>query len=92
LFDRVRAFYLDDEEYAELQGFLMRNPEASAVVPGSGGVQKLRWRRETWRVTGHLLRRLEPNEIWLLTVYAKTKQENIRANLLKQLKEAFQND
>jgi len=37
-------------------------------------------------------RRLEPNEIWLLTVYAKTKQENIRANLLKQLKEAFQND
>jgi len=42
-FERVCPVYLDDDEYAELQQFLMQNPEAGRVVPGSGGVRKLRW-------------------------------------------------
>ena len=44
-FERVRAVYLDDNEYAELQQFMMRNPEAGKIVRGSGGVRKLRWRQ-----------------------------------------------
>lgn len=44
-FDRMRANYLDDDEYRELQEFLMLNPVAGVVVPGSGGVRKLRWAR-----------------------------------------------
>jgi hypothetical protein len=32
-------------EYSELQQFMMQNPEAGQVVPGSGGVRKLRWKR-----------------------------------------------
>jgi hypothetical protein len=35
--------YLDDDEYAALQAHLNKNPEAGVVVPGSGGVRKLRW-------------------------------------------------
>lgn len=45
-FARVRARYLDDDEYGDLQQFMMRNPEGGALVRGSGGVRKLRWRRE----------------------------------------------
>lgn len=45
-FERVRDVYLDDDEYAELQQFMMENPEAGQMVPGSGGVRKLRWRRK----------------------------------------------
>lgn len=45
-FERVRAVYLDDGEYAELQQFMMQNAEAGNIVRGSGGVRKLRWRRE----------------------------------------------
>ena len=45
VFDRLREQYLDDDEYGDLQQFLMLNPEAGAVVRGSGGVRKLRWRR-----------------------------------------------
>ena len=44
-FERVCPVYLDDDEYAEFQQFLMQNPEAGRVVPGSGGVRKLRWAR-----------------------------------------------
>ena len=45
-FERVRPVYLDDDEYAELQRFMMQNPEAGNMVRGSGGVRKLRWRRK----------------------------------------------
>lgn len=45
-FDRMRANYLDDDEYRELQEFLMLNPSAGVVVPRSGGVRKLRWDAE----------------------------------------------
>lgn len=96
VFDRLRALYLDDDEYSELQRFMMLNPEVGAVVPGSGGVRKLRWRRDGGGKRGGLrviyFVRYSPNEFWLLTVYAKTKQENIPANILKKLKEAFRND
>ena len=61
-FDRVRANYLDDDEYGELQQFMMQNPEAGAMVRGSGGVRKLRWRREgcrqAWRLARDLFRAL----------------------------------
>ena len=45
VFERVCPIYLNDDEYTELQEFMMRNPEAGQIVPGSGGVRKLRWAR-----------------------------------------------
>jgi hypothetical protein len=35
VFERLCALYLDDDEYAELQQFMMETPEAGQVVPGS---------------------------------------------------------
>ncbi len=95
IFERVRAVYLDDDEYAELQQFMMRRPEAGNVIPGSGGVRKLRWKRKGMGKRGGLrviyVVRYSPNEFWLLTIYAKAKQENVPAHILKQLKETFEN-
>ena len=34
---------LSDEEYSELQWALVINPEAGSVIPGGGGLRKLRW-------------------------------------------------
>ena len=94
VFERVRDVYLDDDEYAELQLFMMENPEAGQVVPGSGGVRKLRWKRKGMGKRGGLrviyFVRYQPNEFWMLTLYAKAKQENVPAHILKQLKEAFE--
>ena len=96
VFDRVRGRYLDDDEYGELQQFMMQNPEAGAIARGSGGVRKLRWRREGTGKRGGVrviyFVRYQPNEFWMLTLYAKTKQENVPAHILRQLKEAFEND
>jgi hypothetical protein len=95
-FERVRAVYLDDDEYAELQQFMVQNPEAGSIVRGSGGVRKLRWRGAGAGKRGGLrviyFVRYQPNEFWMLALYAKAKQENVPAHILRQLKEAFQHE
>jgi hypothetical protein len=95
VFARMIPAYLDDDEYSELQQFLMQNPEAGEVVPGSGGVRKMRWARPGTGKRGGLriiyFVRYQPNEFWLLTLYAKAKHDNVPARILKQLLEAFRN-
>ena len=34
-----------DDEQAELIDYVARNPECGVLIPGTGGVQKLRWAR-----------------------------------------------
>jgi len=46
LFTKLLPQYMNDEEYAELQVALMRQPETGDIAPGSGGVRKMRWRLE----------------------------------------------
>ena len=58
-FERVYPLYLDDDEYTELQQYMMQKPEAGQIIPGSGGVRKLRWSRpgmgKRGGLTGYLL-------------------------------------
>ena len=95
-FERVCSVYLEDNEYAELQQFMMQNPEAGNMIRGSGGVRKLRWRREGSGKRGGLrviyFLCYRPNEFWMLALYAKARQENAPAHILKQLKEAFRHE
>jgi hypothetical protein len=44
VFTRFRDDYLDDDGFAELQSYLAANPEAGDLVPGAGGIRKLRWK------------------------------------------------
>ncbi|MFO1304957.1 MAG: type II toxin-antitoxin system RelE/ParE family toxin [Burkholderiales bacterium] len=91
LFTRLVQEYLSDEEYAELQEALILDLEAGAVIPGTGGVRKLRWgvsgrgKRGGIRVIYFLRNRR--GEIWMLTLYAKNVMENIPAHVLKQIKD-----
>jgi hypothetical protein len=95
VFERLMPIYLDDDEYGELQQYMMQNPEAGQLVRGSGGVRKLRWVRPGMGKRGGLrviyFVRYEPNEFWMLSLYAKAKQENVPGHILKQLLEVFRN-
>lgn len=92
-FTKAIQLYLTDEEYGSLQAHLNANPEAGVVVPGSGGVRKLRWgvgsrgKRGGLRVIYYL--RTKQGQIWMLTVYSKNVRENIPANVLRQMKEVI---
>jgi hypothetical protein len=91
LFTKLVQEYLSDDEYSVLQQALLANPEAGAVIPGSGGVRKLRWgiagrgKRGGVRVIYYL--RLRLGQVWMLTLYAKNVSENIPAHVLRKIRE-----
>jgi hypothetical protein len=90
LFTRLVSEYLSDDEYRELQKALIANPEAGHVVPGSGGVRKLRWRaagrgkRGGYRVL--YFAKVAQGVVWMLTMYPKNVVENIPAHVLRQIR------
>lgn len=45
-FSQLLKEYFDDEEYREMQYYLMEHPEAGKIITGSGGIRKLRWARQ----------------------------------------------
>lgn len=91
LFTKLVLEYLSDEQYSALQQALMQNPEVGPVIPGSGGVRKLRWaapgrgKRGGYRVIYYVKR--ANGVIWLLTMYPKNVAENIPAAILKRIRE-----
>lgn len=91
LFQRLADDYWTEEERSSFVSFLAANPEAGEVVPGSGGVRKIRWSRAGSGKRGGVrviyFNRLSAGEIWLLVLYAKSKAENIPAHILRQIKE-----
>ena len=72
---------MDDEERAELVTYLAHNPEAGDVIPGSGGVRKVRWRLEGRGKRGgaRVVYFYHDPEmpLYLLTAYAKNERENL---------------
>jgi len=96
LFSRLVRNYLSEDDYCKLQSELIENPEAGAVVCGSGGVRKLRWaatgrgKRGGYRVI-YFVRRPE-SVIWMLTIYPKNVTDSIPGHVLKKIREEIEND
>ena len=82
---------MDDSSYADLQGFLANNPEAGSVIPGSGGIRKIRWtgsgrgKRGGSRILYYLW---TEERILMLFAYLKNEIENLTPDQLRQLKAA----
>ena len=95
IFTKLIYTFLTDEEYLGLQGFLAKHPEAGNMVPGSGGVRKLRWaisgrgKRGGVRVIYYFKK--QNDEIWMLTLYSKNQTENIPSHLLRRIAEEIKN-
>ncbi|HKS90569.1 MAG TPA: type II toxin-antitoxin system RelE/ParE family toxin [Tepidiformaceae bacterium] len=91
LFTRLVQEYLSDDEYSRLQQAIITNPEVGSLIPGSGGVRKMRWgvagrgKRGGLRIIYFL--RTRHGQVWMLTLYAKNVAENIPAHVLKQIKD-----
>lgn len=88
--------YLSEEDYGLLQQKLMANPQAGAVIRGSGGVRKIRWaaagrgKRGGCRVI-YFVRKPQA-EIWMLTIYPKNVLDSIPAHVLRQIREEIENE
>jgi len=87
---------MDDGERAELVDYLACNPTAGDVIPGAGGVRKLRWglegrgKRGGARVIFFFHDMDMP--LYLMTAYAKNERENVsqaEINTLQKLARAL---
>jgi mRNA-degrading endonuclease RelE of RelBE toxin-antitoxin system len=91
LFTRAVTALLSDDEYAELQGTLIVNPEAGEVIKEAGGLRKLRWSQQRrgkgkrggvriiyyWYAAGPL--------IYMLLAYSKDERDDLSAAQKKAL-------
>ncbi|QEH38117.1 Toxin HigB-2 [Aquisphaera giovannonii] len=89
IFTRVIGGLLDDEGFRALQLALLLAPRAGSVIPGSGGLRKMRWasggggKRGGCRVIYHWH---EPSETYyLLYAYRKNEQEDLTGEQIQAL-------
>jgi hypothetical protein len=94
-FVRLSEDLWSDQDRTSFIAFIAANPDAGDVVPGSGGLRIVRWGRSGRGKRGGVrviyYNRLTTGEIWLLLVYGKSVQDNIRAHVLRQIKEEIGN-
>lgn len=81
---------LSSDEYREMQVALMLRPEQGAVIRGSGGLRKIRWRRAGMGKRGGLrviyFWKPKSETFYMLTMYRKSKQEELLPGQLRILR------
>ena len=84
------------EEYEAFVTHIARFPLAGVVIPGTGGIRKIRWRAQGAGKRGGVriiyFNRSQTQETWLLTLYAKNERETIPPHELKEIKEAIDSE
>ncbi len=87
---------LSDDEYRLLQQALLERPGAGKVIPGSGGLRKLRWTAEGRGKRGGVRMIYywftAQGTILLLFIYPKNVQDNLTPDQLKQLRKVVEEE
>ena len=92
---RIQAI-LSGEEYRLLQAQLVQKPDAGKIIPGSGGLRKLRWsasghgKRGGARVIYYWF--VSPEVILMLFAYPKNERDDLTPEQLKQLKKVVEGE
>lgn len=93
IFQRYAAPIWNDDEREEFIAWIAANPMAGDVIPGAGGLRKVRWSRAGMGKRGGarvIYYNMQSEEtIWLLIAYTKAKFDNLPTAFLVQLKEAI---
>lgn len=96
VFQKHAAKIWSDDELDQFVNWIALNPLAGDVIPGSGGIRKVRWaasgrgKRGGARVIYYNV--MKHGTIWLLMAYTKAKLDNLPSSVLKELKNAIRQE
>ena len=95
IFTRRIQGHLSDDDLRALQGLLFERPRAGAVIPGSGGLRKIRMpmagrgKRGGGRVIYYFVD--EKDRIYLLFFYRKAERVDLTPAQLRTLRRLIEN-
>ena len=90
VFSRVIADLITDDDYAALQTALITRSHLGAVIPGGGGIRKVRWavpgrgKRGGARVI--YFWEAEPEVFFMLYAYPKNERDDLSPTQLRALR------
>jgi mRNA-degrading endonuclease RelE of RelBE toxin-antitoxin system len=96
VFSRQVQALLDDDEYRRLQTILIIRPDAGVLIPGSGGLRKIRWnahrrgKRGGVRVIYYWA--VKQNRLLMLLMYAKNEQDDLTPEQLRVLRRIIEEE
>jgi hypothetical protein len=85
---------LPDDEYRELQAILIARPDTGPVIPGGGGLRKIRWsasghgKRGGARIVYYWATAQE--HVLMLFIYAKNEIDNLTPKQIKMLRQVVE--
>jgi hypothetical protein len=84
------------EERLEFFTWIANEPEAGAVITGSGGYRKVRWSRPGMGKQGGArviyFTRLDAGELCMLLVYPKAEKDTIPGHILRAIRKEIENE
>lgn len=96
IFTRQVQALLTDDEYRDLQLLLMEHPDIGAIIPGTGGLRKVRWGAKGHGKRGGVRSiyywAFKKDQILLLLIYAKNDKEDLSANQKKILRRIVEDE
>ncbi|MBI4966767.1 MAG: type II toxin-antitoxin system RelE/ParE family toxin [Rhodospirillales bacterium] len=82
-YERAIAKLLAEAERQTMEAAIARAPQAAPVIPGSGGIRKLRWagsgRGKRGGIRTIYFYHAGPDTLYLLTAYAKAERDDLTA-------------
>ncbi|MBI9047466.1 MAG: type II toxin-antitoxin system RelE/ParE family toxin [Anaerolineaceae bacterium] len=96
IFTKQITELLSDDEYRKLQSLLNTHPNSGPIIPGTGGLRKLRWKVQGRGKSGGIrviYYWFDPkDEILMLFMFLKNQQANLTAYQKKMLERAVKEE
>jgi hypothetical protein len=88
--------YLDEDQLGDLQEYIAKTPDRGDLIPGTGGVRKLRYAYDALGKRGGLrviyYVREREGHIWLIAIYGKNARENMKSSTLEAVRRAIDDE